>query len=278
MERSIQWWIGDWVAYGERSYGETYTQAIEVTGQAYQTLNDVVWVARKFEFSRRRENLSWSHHREVAALEPPEQEGWLDLAERNEWSRNDLRRHVQQERRDLLVTGRAGDLPADVFQVIYADPPWRYEHPVTENRAIEEQYPTMALEDICALPVIQHVDNNSMLFLWSPSALLEQSFQVVKAWGFDYRSDMVWVKDRIGMGYFVRSQHEHLLIARRGNFPAPPPSARFSSVLESPREEHSRKPDRVYELIESMYPTASKCELFQRRPREGWTGWGNAIT
>ncbi len=86
---------------------------------------------------------------------------------------------------------------------------------------------------------------------------------------------MVWVKDRIGMGYYARQQHEFLLIGRRGSLPVPDPEDRPASVVTAPRGEHSAKPDLFYQLIERMYPLAERCELFQRRPRPGWAGWGN---
>ena len=119
--------------------------------------------------------------------------------------------------------------------------------------------------------------NRTVLFLWTTSPKLREGLQIVDAWGFEYRTCMVWVKDRIGMGYYARQQHELLLIGARGNIPAPPPAVRPPSVIHAPRTEHSAKPDEAYEVIERMYPDYPKCELFQRRPRDGWVGWGNQI-
>src|SRR5262249_23037626 len=95
------------------------------------------------------------------------------------------------------------------------------------------------------------------------------------AWGFEYKTGAVWAKDVIGLGHFVRGQHEHLLIATRGDFPCPLPGNRPSSVIQAPRREHSRKPDEAYELIERMYPELPKIELFARNSRRGWDAWGN---
>jgi N6-adenosine-specific RNA methylase IME4 len=86
---------------------------------------------------------------------------------------------------------------------------------------------------------------------------------------------MVWVKDRTGTGYRVLNQHEHLLIAARGELPCPPGSLRPPSVIYAPRREHSRKPDEAYEIIERMYPDLPKIELFARQARSGWAAWGN---
>jgi len=161
------------------------------------------------------------------------------------------------------------------FNVIYADPPWRYEHARTENRAIENHYPTMDLQEICDLPIDNIAANDCMLFLWATAPKLEESIRVVESWGFTYRTCMVWVKDKIGMGYYARSQHELLLIAKRGDIPAPPTNSRVSSVVRSPRGEHSKKPVEFYEIIEGMYPELRKIELFCRSPRQGWHVWGN---
>jgi N6-adenosine-specific RNA methylase IME4 len=160
------------------------------------------------------------------------------------------------------------------FPVLYADPPWRYEHSESpEIRKVENQYPTMALDEIKALEV--PAADDSILFLWATSPKLAEALEVMAAWGFEYRTSMVWVKDRIGMGYYARQQHELLLIGRRGALRAPDPEDRPASVVTAPRGEHSVKPDEFYDLIERMYPLSEWCELFQRRPRDGWFGWGN---
>jgi len=159
------------------------------------------------------------------------------------------------------------------FPVIYADPPWRYEHIETTSRQIENHYPTMTLDEIKKLDV--PASDDSVLFLWVTSPKLVEGIDVMEAWGFEYRTCMVWVKDRIGMGYYARQQHELLLIGKRGSLPVPDPEDRPSSVVTATRSEHSAKPDEVYDLIERMYPLRERCELFQRRPRDGWSGWGN---
>ena len=139
------------------------------------------------------------------------------------------------------------------------------------------RYPTMTLEEICALRVGEIAHENAVLFMWATSPKLAECMEVIKAWGFNYRTDMVWVKDKIGMGYHVRERHEDLLIAKRGELPPPPVEARPDSVIEAPRLEHSAKPHVFYDLIDSMYPSVRKIELFGRAPkqREWWTTWGN---
>src|SRR5215471_15309077 len=100
-------------------------------------------------------------------------------------------------------------------------------------------------------------------------------YRLSRPWGFAYKSNVVWVKDKIGLGYLVRNQHELLLIATRGDIPTPLPAQRPASVINAPRREHSRKPDEACALIERMYPNLPKIELFARNAREGWAAWGN---
>jgi N6-adenosine-specific RNA methylase IME4 len=162
-----------------------------------------------------------------------------------------------------------------LYPIVYADPPWEYEHVKTANRDLANHYPTMPLADICALPVADTCTPDAVLFLWATSPKLEEAFSVIAAWGFSYRTNMVWVKDKIGMGYYARQQHELLLICTRGNPPTPSESSRPPSVIQEPRGKHSEKPARFYEVIEAMYPELAKLELFSRLPRAGWESFGN---
>jgi N6-adenosine-specific RNA methylase IME4 len=163
------------------------------------------------------------------------------------------------------------------YPVIYADPPWQYENPsmVGSNRSIENHYPTMTLDEICALPVADLATPDAILYLWVTANKLIESAEVIEAWGFEYRTCMVWDKMMIGMGYWTRNQHEQLLICRRGNIPTPKPEDRPPSVYSEPRAEHSAKPDKFYEIIEAAYPELPKIELFSRSPPDGWAAWGN---
>lgn len=164
-----------------------------------------------------------------------------------------------------------------VYPVIYADPPWRYEHSETEARAVENQYPTMDLGEICALAphVRQITTDDAVLFLWATSPKLADAIEVIAAWNFTYRTCMVWVKDQIGMGYYARQQHELLLIATKGAPPTPPPSSRPASVIVAARTQHSTKPAAFADAIVAMYPDWPRLELFARAPRQGWDVWGN---
>lgn len=195
-------------------------------------------------------------------------------------------KEIQQERREERRAERIEQLVEmnttplagpKRYNVIYADPPWRYEHSISTSREIENQYPTMSLEDICNLPINKIAGTDCVLFMWATSPKLTEAMEVLRAWGFEYRTNGVWVKDKIGMGYYFRQQHELLLVATRGNIPTPAPEDRVSSVIEAPRTDHSKKPEQVYEIIERMYGDLPMIELFCRNRREGWEAWGNQV-
>lgn len=161
------------------------------------------------------------------------------------------------------------------YSVILADPPWRYDHCNTPNRAIENHYATMTEADICALDVASIAAKDAVLFLWSPSPKLDVAMRVIEAWGFTYKTCGVWVKSQLGMGYYFRQRHELILIGVRGKLRTPIPSTRAASVINAPRRKHSQKPDELHAIIEAMYPEHAKIELFARAPRPGWDVWGN---
>ena len=158
--------------------------------------------------------------------------------------------------------------------MIYADPPWQYDFAESANREIENHYPTMDIEEIMAINVSELCHIDAVLYLWATAPKLRESLSVMETWGFEYKTNMVWVKDKIGTGYWARSQHELLLIGTRGNFPPPAEDKRVSSIIEAPRRKHSQKPVQCAELLETLYPDMAKIELFCRSPREGWAVWG----
>jgi len=217
--------------------------------------------------------------RKLAAITAPEFEvkviDWRSRIEREHErvTTNLIREDTREQKRTERITR---PLPPGTFRLLYADPPWRYEHVVTESRAIENQYPTMALEDICAIEI--PAADDALLFLWATSPKLAEAMAVLKAWRFDYRTCAVWDKETIGMGYYFRQQHELLLVAARGALPAPEPSTRPPSIFRARRAEHSAKPDLVYDILEAMYPTFTehdRIELFARAGRRGWAAWSN---
>lgn len=165
-------------------------------------------------------------------------------------------------------------LPEGKFRVIYADPPWQYDNSGFEQSAASH-YPTMSTADICNLPIRDLAGEDAVLFLWVTNPFLEDGLKVCRAWGFEYKTNMVWVKNRgPGIGWFTQGRHELLFIATKGN--GMHPKRKPLSVIESEVLGHSRKPPEVYGLIEEMYD--GPCiELFARQSRHGWEAWGNEL-
>lgn len=165
-----------------------------------------------------------------------------------------------------------------LYDVVYADPPWRFKRMFSTaaySNDQENHYPTMTLDDICALDVPAARD--AVLYIWVTSPHLEQGFRVINAWGFTYKASAAWVKPSPGTGYWWRNQHEVLLVASRGRWAAPKPKARVPSVYNLPRRKHSQKPDEIRDQIASWWPDAKRIELFARSEHPGWTSWGNEV-
>jgi N6-adenosine-specific RNA methylase IME4 len=200
----------------------------------------------------------------------------LQAAKEIRAARSEDRRNERIEKIVAISTGNApvGSI-AERYPVIYLDPPWRYDYAESDARTIENHYPTMSLDEIKAMDMSLVAFDDCIMFMWATSPKLADAFQVLDAWGFSYRTCAVWDKQKIGMGYYFRQQHELLLIAVKGQPPTPAPANRPSSVFSYPRGQHSAKPHEVYEVIEAMYPTLPKIEMFCRTPREGWGVWGN---
>lgn len=273
-EKSVQFWIGDWLNYGEKKYGETYSQALDETDYDDGTLRNSKWVSSRIELSRRRDNLSFSHHQEVAQLQPADQEFWLDKAEEEHLSTRDLRHKIKQARLEKQVS-----MPSDKYRVIYADPPWLYtsgdQHSREEqDTVLGDYYPSMSIAELCNLPIYKLADDNSVLFLWVTSPLLEECFEVIRAWGFDYKTSIVWDKDAHNVGHYVSVRHELLLICTRGSC-KPDNGKLLPSVIKEKRTEHSVKPETFRKMIDEMYPYGKRIELFARKKVDNWEAWGN---
>jgi N6-adenosine-specific RNA methylase IME4 len=171
------------------------------------------------------------------------------------------------------------------FRTILADPPWQFTNKTgkvaPEHRRLT-RYSTMSLEQIKSLPVEAVAVEPAHLYLWVPNALLPDGLSVMAAWGFQYKSNVVWHKvrkdggsDGRGVGFYFRNVTELLLFGVRGkNARTLPPGRRQVNMIETRKREHSRKPDEQYEVIESCSP-GPFLELFARGTRRGWAMWGN---
>lgn len=169
-------------------------------------------------------------------------------------------------------------LPDGRYDVILADPAWNYSYMAIDGNP-ELHYNTITLDDICSLNIPSAED--AILFLWATNPKLEECLQVMKAWGFEYKTNVAWVKNGLGkgqgIGHYIKGDHELLLIGKKGAIPVPIESSRPSSVLLASKTGHSKKPTEVYPIIERMYPNRSYLEVFARNSRPGWESWGNQL-
>jgi N6-adenosine-specific RNA methylase IME4 len=164
--------------------------------------------------------------------------------------------------------GPSPPLPKGLFDLILADPPWWLS-------SAADHYPLMHTNEIASMRI--RAADAAILFIWEVTGMRADAMAVIDAWGFTFKTELVWVKPSIGTGNWVRNRHEKLLIATRPDTPTP--SYLPDSVIEAPRGRHSEKPKIFHELIERMYPNATRLELFARgKPRPGWTAWGNEVT
>lgn len=198
----------------------------------------------------------------------------------------EIKREERQEKIQEQITEPNKSKSIDIFtttnkyRVIYADPCWSYsdkcEGGGVQSRGAEGVYPTMSIKQISELPVNSISEDNAVLFLWVTSPLLEECFQVIKSWGFKYKTSFVWDKVKHNMGHYNSVRHELLLICTKGSC-TPDNVKLFDSVQTIERTEHSAKPNEFREIIDTLYTYGKKIELFSRFVVDGWDCWGNMV-
>ena len=170
------------------------------------------------------------------------------------------------------------------YSTILADPPWQFQNR-TGKMAPEHKrlnrYSTLTLQEICALPVSQAINEPAHLYLWVPNALLKEGLKVMESWGFEYKTNLIWHKvrkdggpDGRGVGFYFRNTTEMILFGVNGHLRTRAAGRTQVNVIRSVKREHSRKPDELYELIEKCSP-GPYLELFARGSRKNWSVWGD---
>lgn len=168
------------------------------------------------------------------------------------------------------------------YGVILADPPWKFRTRSEKGNGRAAPYQTMDIDAIAALPVRDLAAKDCMLVMWTTAPFLDMSLGVLKAWGFGYSTCGTWTKltgngkPATGTGYYWRSSSELWLVGTRGA-PGRARGLAIPNAIMERRREHSRKPDRLHRDLDLMYPGRPKCELFARRPFDGWDCWGNQL-
>lgn len=170
------------------------------------------------------------------------------------------------------------------YKTILADPPWRFQNrtgKVAPEHGRLKRYETMSLDEIKAMPVANHAAEEAHLYLWTPNALLPEAIEVVRAWGFNYKTNLVWYKvrkdggpDGRGVGFYFRNVTELLLFGVRGKMRTLQPGRSQVNLFSSRKREHSRKPSQIYDLVTACSP-GPYLELFAREQVDGWAQWGD---
>ena len=270
----------------ERKLGGTLKETVRGQGKRDETYHDDTFEPKLEDVGiSRNQSSRWQKVAEVP--EEKLEEHMASMREGGgEITTNGVLRLANSLRRDEKARGlESSPLPTGTFRVIYVDPPWSYgnsgvigadsDHYGSPKR----HYPTMPTKEICEMEVRDRAADNSVLFLWTTSPLLEESFNVINAWGFKYKSSFVWHKLRHNFAHYNSMRHEFLLISTRGSC-VPDSKELVPSVVEIDRGEHSRKPDQFREMIDLLYVPPQKgsdrLELFARGDLpEHWTAWGN---
>lgn len=226
-----------------------------------------------------------SQARPLANLEPAEQrEVWAKVIDTTPPGKitaavvlaaaREINREKQAERRQDRIS-ETPVVPDGKYNVIYADPPWKYDFGFDIHGAADRHYATLTPDEIAALPIKGLFEDNAVLFIWTTSPKLEETFKVINGWGFVYKTSFIWDKIKHVMGHYNSVRHEFLLICTRGSFPKQSNTLLDSVVMIERSDEHSEKPEEFRKIIEGMYPLSKKIELFARKRVDGWDAWGN---
>lgn len=285
VEGSVQFWIGDWARFGDKkgfsgkyTDSKVYDELEEITGLSRGTIKNIKSVAESTS-SFRHDDLSFTHHQEVAKLSPEKQKEFLNKASDEKLSVRQLsyeiKKNIINERNAEIESQRNTDtnIIKGLYDVISVDPPWQYgrEYDPQSSR-VASPYPEMSIEDIAN--IVLPAKENSVLFLWTTHKFLPDSFNILNQWGYEYKSIIVWNKIKMGMGSWFRMQCEFCLFAIKGK-PAWS-NVTERDIIEESRREHSRKPDAFFDMVAKIC-YGKKLEYFSREKRDGWDVFGNDI-
>lgn len=188
------------------------------------------------------------------------------------------RAYLMVKREQAREGMRLAEWPKGRYGVVCADPPWQYGDPGQAEYGAEwRHYPVMSMAELEALDVAGLATDNAVLFLWATSPMLPEALALGKVWGFTYKASFVWDKVRHNYGHYNSVRHELLLVLTRGSFLPEGRELQDSVVTVERSDEHSQKPEEFRRIIEAMYPSVPKVELFARERHEGWACWGDEV-
>ncbi|WP_420104130.1 MT-A70 family methyltransferase [Bosea sp. (in: a-proteobacteria)] len=289
--------LGDpeWTQWSDReiarrcAVSDRFINSLRATLTANGSQSERTYVTRHGSVAKMDTAAIGKHAQAVATIRSMPVDALYQVVSERHRERQDLKR-VRRDEREVALAERIADGNAALaeagaagkrYGVLLADPEWRYEpwsRDTGMDRAADNHYPTTPTSEIRKRPVAEIAADDAVLFLWATVPMLPDAFAVIADWGFSYKSHFIWVKRRSGEargpGYWNTNEHELLLVATRGNPPAPAPGTQWPSVVIAPVGRHSEKPERIYELIEAYFPTLPKIELNARARRPGWEVWG----
>ena len=207
--------------------------------------------------------------------------GDTKLIEEMDKTGNVNKAYKEVKREQAKIDKKEFGIPKGKYEIIYLDPPWKYDKDEAYfGQDVERHYPTMNPDEIYKLPLKEMAYKDCVLYMWATAPKLNIAMKAIEAWGFDYKTCLVWDKVKHNMGYYASIRHEILLIAGVGS--TAPTEKSFANQIDSvyveERTEHSKKPAYFYEIIEGKHPLKTKrIELFSREKRRGWEAWGNEV-
>jgi len=282
-----QWKLGAIVDSVARNYGErSIPKFASEVGCSQSTVWQYAQVYRAYQNSKRSENLTWSHHLVASYADDPaeglaqaEAEG-LSVQALRLRLRIDKHRHRIGDKEQTALLEALGKFRSILFRAIVVDPPWPYDDQGSRIGA-RKHYDTMTLDALATLPVGDlAAPDGCHLYLWVTNSFMRQGYELLDAWGFREKTIITWVKQtksgkvNFGFGHYFRNATEHVIFAVRENMPTL--RADQANILFGIRSGHSKKPERIYRLVEMMSPPPY-LELFSRHQRTGWSVWGNEV-
>lgn len=247
--------IQDWDKFGKPEYGDMF---VETLAKDLEISSSDLY--RCVKFARIYPQLE-----DLEQFGPRAKMSWR-------WIKKELLPEHKEERETPI-------LPKGKWNVIYADPPWKYNdiQDTPKLGGAIKHYPTMTIKELCNLDIPSLCVDNAILFIWTTSPILEECFEVINSWGFKYKASFIWDKVKHNMGHYNSVRHEFLLLCIKGSF-QPEKMKLYDSVVSIEKtNKHSEKPDWFRKMIEELYPTGKKIELFARSKHKGWDAWGNEI-
>jgi N6-adenosine-specific RNA methylase IME4 len=283
---SSPYWVGGLIAYADNraDWRDKLSQAMTVTGLAEQTLHNLGYVYRHTTDQVRALAPTPKHAAEVAPLATADQVEWLEKAKTEGWNAGELRRALRYAKRRKVLEGQA--VLAGRYRVLEVDCPWPYRDRPPSGSGSDENFPTMTIEELCALPIAAHTTEDAAMGFWVPAPLLYDPcgsdseipgpLQVIRAWGFEPKAQMIWDKQEHNYGHYVSVRHELFIICTRGSCTPDRLTPMLDSIIsvKPPSRAHSAKPpdfrQALMRLCDGPY-----LQLFASEPVEGWTCWGN---